>query len=124
VRAVLELPIDNVVSEIAAMYHATRHWKPIVNGYSGYLPEPYLEIRDRCFPVPDDRALQLLRSWGVTHVLFHPQALEQRWERRTLRSWQDSGEVETVYDDGVDRVYRLLPPTLHTLPGDRPREPN
>lgn len=39
--AVLELPLDNIGVTIAAMYRATVHDLPLVNGYSGHVPAHY-----------------------------------------------------------------------------------
>jgi len=108
VRALVELPFGGDVSEIAVLYRGTRHWKPLVNGYSGYEPETHRALREHCFPVPDGRALELLRSWRVTHVLVHLPALDRHWERRALREWEAEGHAVTVYDEAGDRVYRLL----------------
>jgi len=109
VRALVELPFGGDVSEIAVLYRGTRHWKPLVNGYSGYEPETHRALREHCFPVPDRRALELLRGWQVTHVLVHLPALDRHWERRALREWEAEGHAVTVYDEAGDRVYRLLP---------------
>jgi len=96
--------------EAAVIYHDTLAWRPLVNGYSGYLPPPYVALRDAgCFPMPEGPALDLLRRWGVTHVLLHTAALDRRWQRRAVREWEAADHGIVVYDDGADRVYRLLP---------------
>ena len=38
---VLELPADDARANVAAMYRAMDHGRPIVNGYSGYVPPHY-----------------------------------------------------------------------------------
>jgi hypothetical protein len=51
VAAVVELPLGDPQADFAAIYHATIHGRPIVNGVSGYLPPHYLPLawalRDR-----------------------------------------------------------------------------
>jgi len=107
--AYVELPFGDL-SEATAVYHDSLAWRPLVNGYSGYMPAPYRELREAgCFPLPDGKALDLLSRWGVTHVLLHTAALDRRWERRVVREWEAAGHGIVVYDDGADRVYRLLP---------------
>src|SRR6185436_9526411 len=39
--AVLELPADDVTHSVGAMFRATQHGRPLVNGYSGYTPPHY-----------------------------------------------------------------------------------
>jgi hypothetical protein len=43
--AVLELPLGNVGSDIAAVYRSIGHRRPVVNGYSGYEPPHYRVLR-------------------------------------------------------------------------------
>lgn len=116
VNALLELPWQDsevpwFILDLQAMYHGTRHWKPLVNGYSGFFPPFYQALRRRCcWPVPEGEVLEDLRRARVTHVLVHAGRLQKRWQRRRLREWERSGEVALVYsDEGKDRrVYRIL----------------
>jgi hypothetical protein len=111
VRAVLELPMATVFSEVEAMYHASLHWKPIVNGYSGYMPPDYLGIfralGGRTFRPPDERTLDRLRGWGVTHVLVRTAAYRRPEDLRALAAWEAGGAAALVYDGGGDRIYRI-----------------
>ena len=42
---VLELPADDSGVNIAAMYRAIQHGRPLVNGYSGHTPPHYGLLR-------------------------------------------------------------------------------
>jgi hypothetical protein len=53
------------------MYYSTLHWKPIVNGYSGFVPPSWGAMRDALVDFPDDRSIAALRTRGVTHLLVH-----------------------------------------------------
>lgn len=113
VRALLVLPMRNLdapypmLSEIQTMYQATRHWKPIVNGYSGHQPPHYLRLRRLCCrPAPEGEALSMLRDWGVTHLLVHAGDL-RRAQRRRLWAWAEQQGIEQVYSDGHDVVFRI-----------------
>jgi hypothetical protein len=35
------------------MYYSTAHWKPLLNGYSGFAPPSYFELRDRMAAFPN-----------------------------------------------------------------------
>ena len=52
-------------------YMSTFHWKPIVNGYSGYFPPSYLQRLERMRGFPDDRAFRQLLHDGVRYVVVH-----------------------------------------------------
>jgi hypothetical protein len=114
VQGLLVLPWNGTslphLLEISAMYQATRHWRPLVDGYSGHFPPFHRRLHQICcWPVPEGEALLQLRAAGVTHVLVHVGTLPKRWQRRRVRTWPATGEVELVYDDGADRVFRILP---------------
>jgi len=110
VAGVLELPIEDNSTDILYMYYATLHWKPLVNGYSGYIPEHYVRLqKDCCYPVPEGDDLERLRDWGVTHVLIHKEGLSRRWERRRAGRWWEQDGVDLEYVDDDDLVYRIGP---------------
>ncbi len=108
VEGVLELPMPDDTTNISYMVMATRHWKPLVNGYSGYMPDVYIRFREGCcWPVPNPRQLETLRNWGVTHVLLHKQALNRDWSWEVVADFEKREKVTLLYDDGGDRVYRI-----------------
>jgi hypothetical protein len=53
------------------MYFSIWHWRPMVNGYSGFNPREYAEtlLGTRGFPSPP--TLVYLKGVGVTHVTVH-----------------------------------------------------
>jgi hypothetical protein len=102
-RAVVaHLPLPPPVaphSNVHYMAASTLHWRPILNGYSGFVPASYVQHFERLRTFPSAEALAYLEETGVTHVALeggqfpeHP-ALEEvaiegavgifrlRWER-------------------------------------------
>jgi hypothetical protein len=65
---VLELP---TFLSAEYMYWSATHWRPLVNGYSGYEPPDYLETLQLMRTFPDDEALDRLRELEVRYVLIH-----------------------------------------------------
>ena len=53
------------------MYYSTRHWQPLVNGYSGFLPASYRELLDALRAFPDDASIAYLHRRGVRYLLVH-----------------------------------------------------
>lgn len=108
VEAVLELPVPDNSTDISYMVYATHHWKPLVNGFSGYLPDVYTRFREACcWPVPNPAQLATLRNWGVTHILLHRRALDREWSWQMLSRFEKQENIRLLYDDGGDRVYRI-----------------
>src|SRR6185369_7490595 len=67
-----------------AMYRSIFHWRPILNGYSGYWPRGFPERMALARALPDASALESLRrETGLTQVLVHlgalPTAERVRW---------------------------------------------
>jgi hypothetical protein len=119
VHALLELPVRSTAAEIVYMYYSTLHWKPIVNGYSGYHPKSFETVTDRMRFLPDEAGLDLLSDMWVTHLVVHTKAFKgrmgmlRRWERQFVGS-----RVELVHVSGEARVYRVMgpAPTPRTSP--------
>jgi hypothetical protein len=53
--------------------NSTAHWRPLMNGYSGFTPDSYVRYAGEFRHFPDDRAIDAMRAAGVTHVMLHPQ---------------------------------------------------
>jgi hypothetical protein len=68
----LPIPHDLVGAEPEHIYMSTFHWKPLVNGYSGYFPPSYLRRIGRMREFPDDRSFAQLRHDGVRYLILHP----------------------------------------------------
>lgn len=73
VKALIELPINvDPFTTTKYIYYAGIHFKPIVNGYSGYEPPSY-NLFKNAFDAPLNPVTQaLLTSIGVTHIVAHP----------------------------------------------------
>jgi hypothetical protein len=110
VAAVLELPIGAPLDDLTYQYFATLHHKPLVNGYSGFIPPENAAFRSACCaPVPDAERLAQIREWGVTHVVVHLDRIARRWERKDAQHWDRTAAVRKVYQDDRTIVFALLP---------------
>jgi hypothetical protein len=57
------------------MVNSTRHWHPLLNGYSGFRPASYERSYAAAREFPYDQSLVKLHDLGVTHVVVHREAL-------------------------------------------------
>jgi hypothetical protein len=69
-EAIVELPLGAPAEDARAMVESTRHWRPLVNGYSGFLPAGYY-LRRVLASFPDERSLALLRGLGVRYAVVN-----------------------------------------------------
>jgi len=88
--AVLEMPVPrlNALPGFDPAYQtwALWHWKPLVNGYSGYYPRDYITTIIRMEVFPENASINRLRAHGVRYVIVHRQLYEpERLENLILR---------------------------------------
>src|SRR5262249_10729367 len=71
-------PSKNSLAWIDADYAfwSTTHWRPLVNGYSGYYPASFWERSARLERFPSDDTVAELCALGVRYVVVHPWALD------------------------------------------------
>ena len=53
------------------MYWQARHWRPMVNGYSGFFPERFRKLKKNMQAFPSEKALSALRQAGVRYCIVH-----------------------------------------------------
>lgn len=74
--AVAVLPLGR--DDTTAMLDALAHFRPLVNGDSGFMPRPYARAMELLDDRSDDEALRFLRALGVANVVS---AEERPWPR-------------------------------------------
>jgi hypothetical protein len=60
-----------VANELPYMYFSIWHWRPMVNGYSGFIPEAHAALVEVVRGFPDPASIVALRMHGVTHVTIN-----------------------------------------------------
>ncbi len=71
---VAEFPFDDphhAYEGAISMLYSTRHWRPMLNGYSGFIPPSYRDFAEKLADFPSAHALDTLRAAGVTHIVVH-----------------------------------------------------
>lgn len=65
--------------------NSTAHWRPLMNGYSGYVPDSYRRYADTFWYFPADHAIEAMRRAGATHVMIHPErfgdTVDDMWKK-------------------------------------------
>jgi hypothetical protein len=99
---IAELPLGQPDYDLRAMYYSVAHWRPLVNGYSGFFPPHYAQLATAVSDVPrhPDVALAALRSLGTTAVVVHEAAYLGDEGSRISAALQRNGAVERFRDGG------------------------
>ena len=122
VKALLEIPIAGDARETDYLYASTVHWKPIANGYGGYMPLSHQMLTDRIRYLPGPAVFPLLREWWITHIVVHARRPDRA---RALRRWEGrwatgpERQLERVYQSDGIYVYRLLDAPARSLSAGR-----
>lgn len=96
------------------MYWGTFHQRTMVNGYSGFFPKPFLELKRAMQRFPDETSRRMLKERGVDYCVVRRSFLTSRIRWDTIPSGTDwryalqrhtRGQLEHVFADdraGVD----------------------
>jgi hypothetical protein len=87
------------------MMMSTAFWKPMVNGYSGYMPLRYVEHTQNLEGFPDNRSIQYLQRLGVTRVLVD----SRNMPARVLERLPQVSELSMIATDGNLKIFELKP---------------
>jgi hypothetical protein len=109
-----EFPVDvNEAFNNPYMYFSVWHWMPMVNGYSGHIPESYTTLAPDLLEFPRGDAVAALRRRGVTHVTVNCGLYEGGCEE-TMTLARQSTELrmiaETRWQAGPVRLFELTGP--------------
>jgi hypothetical protein len=95
--AVVVLPIGE--DDTAAMLEGVAHWRPLVNGDSGFVPRPYARVLELLAGPLGEEGLRFLRSVGTKHVLSardEPLPEEERFEGQRVYGIPAGPEARSV----------------------------
>lgn len=100
-------PRHAVFENAEYVLNSTAHWRPLMNGYSGYTPASYAAYADVFWYFPREHAVQAMRRAGVTHVMVHPARFGHEGEQVvTTLAGRPEFELMAVGSRGI-RLYRL-----------------
>ena len=103
-------PPHAVFENAEYVLNSTAHWRPLMNGYSGYTPASYREVAWLMWYFPDARAFPPMTANGVTHIMFHP----HRWGHEAPKAIETMAKRADLELMAVDektglRLYRYHP---------------
>ena len=90
------------------MVNSTRHWRPLLNGYSGFRPPSYERSYEAMRTFPSDESLLALSRLGVTHVVVHQRAMNHGQPDDRFNPYENVGSLQLLERDDDVLIYRLV----------------
>jgi hypothetical protein len=96
---------------IPFMYFSLWHWRPMLNGYSGFIPASYDRLTTELAEFPRDEMPAVLRAHGATHVIVncglrYPGCDEDRAVMRRSKGVRLVGDV--VWEGAQVELYEIV----------------
>jgi hypothetical protein len=111
VQGLLILPVFGDHREAESMILATSHWKPIANGYSGFLPVSYRRLQRMFSPLPQVEQIPELRRLGLTHLQVRWDRISSR-QRRATYHWlvegERTGRLRLLLEEDQVLLYKIV----------------
>jgi hypothetical protein len=99
--------------DVTYMYRSTLHWRPLLNGYSGFYPQSYIRLLIRMRSFPDTGSIAYLQRLGATVLVLHELPEAPRLYERALERLARDPKIQVIGTgtDGGARVtfLRLAP---------------
>jgi len=107
--AIVELPLpkpgkSTYKKECPRLYYSTYHWKKLVNGYSGYFPPLYYELKRRWVNEPLEQNIKDLKRLGVKYIVLHSPLYEED-ELKSIMSEISNLERQIQFIRQLDEAY-------------------
>ncbi|HEX7138478.1 MAG TPA: hypothetical protein VF219_11550, partial [Vicinamibacterales bacterium] len=100
-------PPDRVFRHAPYLIHSTLHWRPMLNGYSGVIPESFVQHARALAHFPDAQSIDTLRALGVTHVFVHDRALRDWTDNETADAVKHTPALPLIAEDGDVALYEV-----------------
>jgi hypothetical protein len=113
--AIVPFPASGAVADYEtttlAMLQALEHGRPLVNGYSGFFPAGYSQLRAAMQAFPDDQSLRLLRAAGTSYIV-----VDRAWATPERRGRLHDRHFTLLFTDDAVLVYQLAAPPTPSNP--------
>lgn len=100
-------PPDRLARNAPYLLESTANWQPMLNGYSGLVPDSYVEHARALAGFPDAASLAALRVAGVTHIFVHDRALRDWTDNETADAVRRSPDLTQIAREGDLTLYTL-----------------
>jgi len=90
------------------MLNSTAHWMPLVNAYSDYIPQDFLDDLDVLAQFPTRESFERLERDGVRYAIFHFEPYGNAREALASRLAQFAPHLRLLYGDETTALYEIV----------------
>jgi hypothetical protein len=98
---------DRIFHNAPYLLESTANWQPMLNGYSGLVPDSYEAHAQVLARFPSPEAIAMLRRLGVTHVWVHDRWLRDWTDNETADAVAHVADLQFVAEEGDLRLYEI-----------------
>lgn len=106
---IVELPMAGNQDDVWYPFFGTRHWQPLVNGFSGFVPPGTVYIKQALDNFPDPYGVALLQGLEVRHVVVHLWQFPKDKQAALKAKLDKTSQLSLVDKEGENYIYRLAP---------------
>jgi len=104
-------PPDAIFANGEYVFNSTAHWRPLMNGYSGFTPDSYRRRSETFWFFPEERAFDAIRREGATHVMVHLSRFTPQEVAAIERALDEHRDWQLLASDPFgNRLYRIVRP--------------
>ena len=101
-------PPQAVFENAEYVLNSTAHWRPLMNGYSGYTPATYRDYAAVFWYFPDPGVVDAMRAAGATHLVLHPKRFDAEADETLRRALADPQLERMAVSRGNVTLFRIL----------------
>ncbi len=104
-------PPDAIFANGEYVFNSTAHWRPLMNGYSGFTPDSYRRRAESFWFFPEARAFDAIRREGATHAIVHLASFTTQEAAEIERVLGEHRDWQLLASDPLgNRLYRIVSP--------------
>jgi hypothetical protein len=98
-------PRDPAARARGVLLNSTANWKPLLNGYSGFLPASYVQHYAAMNTFPESESIRAMEAAGVTNMFVHLDQLGPK----TVDAIDHEPALRRLALEGSVALYRIEP---------------
>ncbi len=104
-------PPDAFFENATYVLNSTAHWRPLANGYSGFLPASYRRRAAAFWFFPRDWAIDAIEREGATHIMVHLERFTPAEVADIQTALRSRHDLQLIASDTLGhRLYRVIRP--------------